>query len=202
MKFSKLFIILLVLLFIFENAFSQVGKRRNQIEVYGGVALPMAPDDFKDYFKTGLSLHGQYVIFPSPKLGISFGAGYEFFTADNDAIKEDLGIPDEVDLEVNANITELTVGIRPYLSSSEANTQFFLFGTGTYNLLKTEITAKYYGEKATEKTDEDKFGVAIGAGIEMPMGETTNLIFQGLYRFIFTEDETTSFLGITAGVIF
>jgi len=219
MKFSKLFIILLLLLFIFENAFSQVGKRRNQIELYGGLALPMSPDEFKDYYKTGLSLHGQYVIFPSPKLGISFGAGYEIFTVDNEAIKEDfLGFYTNYDISVegNANVTEVSIGVRPYLSSPESNMQFFLFGMGTYNFLKTEINIKYSGieydyitgtyfnveEEEDFKDDDDKLGIAIGAGIETPMGESMNLIFQGLYRFIFTEDETTNFLGITAGVIF
>lgn len=219
MKFSKLFIIVFALLFISENVFSQVGHRRNQIEVYGGLALPMAPDAFKDYYKTGLSLHGQYVIFPSPKLGISFGAGYEIFTVDNDAIKKDFlgsytGL--EISVEGNANVTELSVGVRPYLSALESNMQFFLFGMGTYNFLKNDIkikysgleydfyTGTYYNVEGEEdvKNDDDKFGVAIGAGIETPMGESMNLIFQGLYRFIFTEDETTSFLGITAGVIF
>lgn len=201
MKFSKFFIFVTLLLLIAGTAFSQ-SKRRNQIELYGGAALPMAPDAFKDYFKTGLSLHGQYVIFPNPKLGVSFGVGYEIFTVDNDALKEDYGIYDEIDVEGNANITELSVGVRPYLSAPEANTQFFLFGLGTYNLLKTKVTVKGFGEEYEETADDDKFGASIGAGIEMPMGETKNLIFQGLYRFIFTEDETTSFLGITAGIIF
>ena len=219
MKLSKSVIILFVLLFIFQNAFSQVGKRRNQIELYAGLGLPLAPDAFKDYYKTGISLHGQYVLFPTPKLGISFGVGYEIFTVDNDAIKNDfLGSFTNFDISVegNANVTEISVGIRPYLSSPESNVQFFLFGMGTYNFLKTDIKIKYSGMEYDYisgtyytvegeedfKNDDDKFGASIGAGIETPMGESMNLIFQGLYRFIFTEDETTSFLGITAGVIF
>ena len=214
MGFSKFFIIFLVLLVAAGNASSQA-LRSNQIELYGGAALPMAPEFFKDWFKLGYSIHGQYVMFPSPRLGISFGVGYEPFSVDEDAFVEDatgyskdylesqgLGI----DLDMSLSILELCVGIRPYLSAPEANTQIFLFGMGTYNVMKTtaELSLSYagYTESYKASADENKVGLAAGAGIEVPMGATTNLIFQGLYRFIFTEDETTSFLGITMGVVF
>lgn len=50
--------------------------------------------------------------------------------------------------------------------------------------------------------DENKFGIAVGAGVEVPAGSSLNLIFQGLYNIIFTENESTSFIGVTAGVVF
>ncbi|MCD6375530.1 MAG: hypothetical protein J7L94_08390, partial [Caldisericaceae bacterium] len=99
-------------------------------------------------------------------------------------------------------VFELGVGVRPYLTSPEANTQFFLFGMGTYNILKTEATVSYMGFSSKSTDDEKKFGIAGGAGLEMPMTETLNLILQGVYRMIFTEDESTTFLGVTAGVVF
>ena len=214
MKFSKLFVVVLILLLGVGNAFSQV--RSSQIELYGGVAMPMGPDYFKDWFKMGYSVHGQYVMFPSPKLGISFGVGYEPFSVDEDKFTEDatgysksdledMGIDFELDMSLS--ILELCVGVRPYLSAPEATTQLFVFGMATYNMMKfkadftmSDDYGNYY--EYSDSGDENKTGLAIGGGLEMPLGETTNLIFQGLYRFIFTEDETTSFLGITAGVIF
>jgi len=54
----------------------------------------------------------------------------------------------------------------------------------------------------TIKGDENKFGIAVGAGVEVPAGSSLNLIFQGLYNIIFTEDESTSFIGVTGGVVF
>lgn len=220
MDFSKFFIIVLVLFVAAGNASSQA-LRSNQIEVYGGIALPMAPEEFKDYYKMGYSFHGQYVIFPSSRLGISFGVGYEPFSVDEDALIEDasgyskddleaMGIDFELDMSLS--VLELCAGVRPYLTVPEANTQIFLFGTGTYNLMKAkaDLSMSYYDESIGEyvtysyedSADENKFGLAAGAGIEVPMGAMMNLIFQGLYRFIFTEDETTSFLGITMGVVF
>jgi len=49
---------------------------------------------------------------------------------------------------------------------------------------------------------ENRFGAAAGAGIELPLGESFNLIFQGLYHVVFTEEENTTFIGLTAGLIF
>ena len=208
----KHFLILsiVVLLLFTSSGFSQFENisRKPQIEVFGGVAIPLAPQDFKDYFKVGYSIHGQYVIFPSPKLGVSFTAAYEPFTFDGDKFIEDLQALDPftdysgVSVEGQASVFEMGVGVRPYLTSPEANTQFFLFGMGTYNILKTEATVSFMGYSNKSTSDEKKFGIAGGAGFEMPMTETLNLIIQGVYRMIFTEDESTTFLGVTAGVVF
>jgi len=201
---------IVVLLVLTSSGFSQFENvsRKSQIELFGGLAIPLAPEEFKDYFKLGYSIHGQYVMFPSPKLGISFTAAYEPFTFDGDKFLEDLQALDPytdysgVTVDGQASVFELGVGVRPYLTSPEANTQFFLFGMGTYNILKTEATVSYLGFSSKSTDDEKKFGIAGGAGLEMPMTETLNLILQGVYRMIFTEDESTTFLGVTAGVVF
>lgn len=222
MKTMKLLALVLVLVLLVSNSYAQ---RRNQVELYGGLAFPMAPEGFKDWFKMGYSVNAQYVMFPTPNIGVSFGAAFEPFAVDEDAFVEnvlgasksdleDQGI--EVEIDMGLNILELCLGVRPYITSPEANTQIFLFGMGTYNLMKTTAKYKvkgtyydpysgqYYTDEQSGDASEDinKVGAAVGAGFELPAGESMNLIFQGVYRFIFTEDETTSFLGVTAGLIF
>ncbi|MHB2148945.1 hypothetical protein ACX8XP_07820 [Calditrichota bacterium LG25] len=209
---KKFFIVSIIFAFVFTTSgFSQFGEisRKPQIEVFGGLAIPMAPDEFKDYFKMGYSIHGQYVMFPSSKLGISFGAAYEPFAFDGDKMMEDIQAMDPytdytgVGIDGSASILELGIGVRPYLTSPEATTQFFLFGMGTYNIIKTEISISYQGiDMGSESDETKKMGVAAGAGLEMPLTETMNMIIQGLYRIIFTEDENTTFLGVTAGLVF
>jgi len=44
--------------------------------------------------------------------------------------------------------------------------------------------------------------LAGGGGFELPAGESLNLIIQGLFNVIFTEEESTTFVGVTAGVVF
>jgi len=201
MKRKLSFILALALLLITSPTFAQ--GRKAQIELFAGGAIPLAPDFFKDYYKIGFSGHGQYVLFPSPRLGISIGAAIEGFTFDGDKYLEDIGLSGSgVTVEGSASIVEFGIGLRPYLTPPESGTQFFLFGMGTFNLLHDEATASGGGTSDSFKEDFNKFGVAAGAGIELPAGESLNVILQGLTRFIFTEDETTSFVGITAGVVF
>ena len=187
--------------------------RKGQVELFGGAAFPLSPDEFKDFYQVGGSLHGQYVTFPSPTLGISFGLAIEGFTVDEDAILNYFGLQGSgVTVEGSASIVELGVGVRPYLTKQETNTQFFLFGMGTYNFLQEEVKATFAGQTETVKEDANKFGLAADAGFEIPAGEKLNIIIQGLTRFIFNEkttDEfgnetggTISFVGITAGIVF
>lgn len=212
MKRGYIWVVALAFLLMASQAFAQY-SRRGQIELYGGAAFPMAPEGFKDYFKMGYSLHGQYVMFPSPSLGISFGAAYELFAFNSDAVLEDAlagwgeEYEDYFEVEGNMSIVELGIGIRPYISSPQSSNQIFLFGMGTYNLMSGEAKLKYdipgygSGEEDSGEWDDDYFGIAAGAGMELPFGSSMNLILQGLYRFIFTEEETTSFIGVTAGLV-
>lgn len=201
----RLLFLMLVMLVGTSQLFAQA--RKGQIEVFGGLALPLSPEEFKDYFKMGFSLHGQYVMFPSSQIGISFGAAYERFTFDGDAFLQDLEEATGLDLtgfevDGNASIIEFGVGIRPYLTKPEASTQFYLFGMGTYNLLKSEATVSFQGESEKVSGDENKPGVALGVGLEFPAGEKINILTQALFRFVFTEGDATNFVGITAGVAF
>jgi hypothetical protein len=205
MKRFTIILLLVVFVLSLSSVFAQ--SRKPQIEVFGGVAVPLGPDDFKDYYKMGFSGHGQYVIFPSPKLGVSFGVAYEKFTFDGDKLLEDLGLADlGLDVTGSASVIELGVGVRPYLTPVESNSQFFLFGMATYNFLKAEATVSYMGMEESISDDLNKFGLAAGAGLELPAGTSMNIILQGVFRFIFTsEDEmggTTQFVGITAGLAF
>jgi len=243
MKRMVLATLVVTLLLTANNLFAQ--GRNSQMELYGGVGIPLGPEGFKDFYKLGLSLNAQYVFFASPSLGIPIFVGYERFTVDSDAIGEasagDLVglelfdsqgnvigqvVDGRIDADGSASTIKFGIGLRPYLTQPEAPTQFFLFGTATFNLLKqkSEITGGSYtgsdfsGNEqifdlteddiisiygGTEsKVDDEKFGLAGGAGIEIPAGSSLNLIIQGLFNIIFTEDEKTTFLGVTAGLVF
>ncbi len=203
--------ILVLILGFSSMSFAQFGQvsRQPQIEVFGGLAVPLSPKDFSDYYKVGLSLHGQYVMFPTPKLGVSFALAFEGFSFDGDKFMQDIQASDPftdysgVTAEGSANIIEFGVGVRPYLTSPEANMQVFLYGMATYNILKTKSDLSYNGTNFYSGEDkENKFGIAVGPGIEIPLNDTMNLIGQGVFRYIFTSDEGTSFLGITTGMVF
>ncbi len=223
---KRLFVLLLLVSLVFAATQTEAQiSRKSQWEIFGGLAIPIAPDGFKDYFKVGGSLHGQYVMFPSPKFGIIFGVAFEGFTFDGDKFRDDLQDAEPlydftgVEVEGSATLGELAIGIRPYLSSPESNTQTFLLAMATYNNIKTEYTvsASFTDETITGEEKGSHFGVALGGGFEMPAGDRFNIIIQGLYRFVFVsaseeggtgmittedEDETLSFVGVTLGLVF
>jgi len=238
MRFTKIAVLMLVIFMVGGNLFAQ--GRNPQIELYGGVAFPLSPDAFKDVFKMGLSLNAQYVLFPSPSIGIPVFVGYERFTVDADAIGDEFKaaiqaglagsgldlVSADLDVEGSASTVKFGIGIRPYLTKPEASTQIFLFGTGTYNILNEKekfnsatltirdqfgnqqtgrVTAEDLQNEGAEtefKADDNKFGLAGGIGFEIPAGESLNLIIQGLFNVIMTENESTSFVGVTAGLVF
>ncbi len=209
MKRTLILIVVLTLVLSAGSAFAQ--QRLPQKEIFIGGAVPLAPDGFKDYYKTGLSIHGQYVVFPMNNVGISFGAAFEYFLFDGDKWLEDWGY-DNMGYSVDGYLTvvELGVGVRPYLTPATANSQIFLFGMPTINIISDKKTLKdeIYDDEEEFTEDDTNFGIAIGGGIEMPAGNV-NIIIQGVYRSIFSyqpdEDydaEDISFFGITAGIVF
>lgn len=238
MKFVKFGLVLAAFFVCVSTVSAQ--NRRNQIEFYAGAAIPLSPEEFKDYTKVGISGNTQYVIFPSPRLGITFNLGYEFFSTDNAKFTEALSqnltgftatewldagydINPRPSAEVKSNLLRLGAGVRPYLTPPEASTQFFLLGQANYNMITNDYKATnipfLYNEltqqlftltfddatferESRQDNDDNVFGVGLGAGFEIPAGSSLNLVVQGLFNILFTQDKSTSFVGVTAGLVF
>lgn len=239
MRISRSAIVTVLLLVAGNSLFAQ--GRRRQIELYAGAGFPLRPEGFKDLHKVGLSLNSQYVFFPSPNVGIPMYVGYERFAINNegvsdlfatvltdqlDAVGRNL-LDASLDTKGSSSTIKLGIGLRPYLSSLESATQFFLFGTCTFNVFrstcdlnggslttKDRLTGNIFADTFTRadfiragfpaqlKVEYDKVGLAGGAGLELPAGESLNLIIQGLFNVIFTEGESTTFIGVTSGLVF
>lgn len=189
MRYLKPGFIIIVLLLSATNSLAQ--KRNNQWEIFLGGAIPLGPEEIKDSFQVGGSFHVQYVMFLSPRIGLSLGLAGEGFTVKQEI--QDFGVDGEL------TVGELGVGLRPYITPLEANIQIYLFGVGTYNVIKATFSDDFGNELEAE---ENKAGIAFGGGFEIPAGARFNLLFQGLARIIFTEGDSFSFVGITAGIAF
>ncbi|MCI0698735.1 hypothetical protein L0337_42890 [candidate division KSB1 bacterium] len=238
---AKFFLLMAVLILGANDLFAQ---RKNQIEFYAGAAFPLSPDDFKEYTRVGLSGNAQYVIFPSPRLGITLNIGYESFSVDNakftNALSTQLtGQPASywasLDLttptgtvrinpssDISARLIRFGGGLRPYLTAPEANTQIFLLAQANYNLINNKYSATdlpydydptttilqwaTFDDDTWEQTigenDENVVGFGLGGGLEIPAGESFNVVLQGLFNIISTKGESTSFVGVTVGLVF
>ena len=144
---------ILTIYFICQSSFAQL-SRRNQKEIYAGLAAPQNPDNFKEFWKVGFSLNFQYVFFPSYRIGVPISLGLETFTVDKTAISNSFRdllvgfrfidntlnpvaeITDaSVQTEGSAGDLKFGIGIRPYLTSPTSSLQFFLFGNFTFNVI-------------------------------------------------------------------
>jgi hypothetical protein len=241
MRSAKQWLWLIALFAVVGNGWAQ---RKSQIEFYAGSAFPLSPDDFKEYTKVGVSGNAQYVIFPSPRLGITINVGYERFSVDNDKFTNALssqltGQPASYwasqvfttptgavrinpSSDISASLIRFGGGLRPYLTAPEASTQIFLLGQVNYNLINnnysvTDLPYAYdpttnflqwasFDDKTWEDTigenDENVVGFGLGGGLEIPAGSSFNIVLQGLFNIISTKDESTSFVGVTAGLVF
>jgi hypothetical protein len=241
MKHGPILVAFLLFVSTASNVFAQ---RKNQIEFYGGAAFPLSPEDFKEYTKVGLSGNAQYVIFPSPRFGVTFNVGYERFSTDNEKFVDAFSttftgqsasywasqtfvtpggqIRINPSADISASLIRVGGGIRPYLTAPEANTQFFLLGQANYNIINNNYSATdlpyafdsntsflqwaTFDDKQWEQTigenDDKVFGFGLGGGVEIPAGESFNLVLQGLFNIILTDNESTSFVGVTAGLVF
>ncbi len=207
MRFWKAGLLLVVMLLFSTNGFTQ--KRNNQFEIFIGGAVPLSPEWVKNTFEIGASIHGQYVMFLSPRIGLSLGLAGEGFTVDSE-------INDFYGYDTQLAVGELGVGLRYYVTPMESNIQMYLFGMGTYNIVIYKGVHSFYDPisgiflyEDEGETKEKKPGVAFGGGFEIPAGESFNLLFQGLVRVMFVdflkvEDENDyfSFIGVTAGLAF
>jgi len=235
-------LLLMVMLFaVVGNVWAQ---RKSQIEFYLGSAFPLSPDDFKEYTKVGLSGNAQYVIFPSPRLGITFNVGYERFSVDNEKFTDAVSLsltgqtasfwagqtfstptgPVRINpsSDISTNLIRFGGGVRPYLTAPEASTQIFLLGQVNYNLITNDYNAtdlpyaydptttilqwQTFNDDDWEQTigenDENAVGFGLGGGLEIPAGTSFNIVLQGLFNIISTKDESSSFVGVTAGLVF
>ncbi|MFQ5606152.1 MAG: hypothetical protein ACE5HS_23010, partial [bacterium] len=174
MRYFKFSIMLILVILMAGGVFAQ--QRNSQWEIFLGGAVPTGPEEIKDSFEVGGSFHLQYVMFLTPRLGLSFGLAGEGFKVKQEI--EDAGIDGEL------TVGELGIGLRPYLTGLDANIQIYLFGMGTYNVVKATFSDDFGNELEAK---EEKAGIALGGGLEVPAGARFNLLFQALGRTIFTE---------------
>jgi opacity protein-like surface antigen len=150
-KVSILVLFILILLFT-ANLTAQ--NRMAQKEIFGGVAFTMSPDAFKNFSAAGFSPNVQYVIFPKPRFGISFGVAYEKFTFDGEGFLQSVWEEDwtgtgpwkDTVIDIygdnasgSTSNLEIGIGFRPYLTPPTSNIQFFALGMVTLNFFKNDI---------------------------------------------------------------
>lgn len=153
----------------------------------GGLSLPLS-EDFDDAF--GLGWHGLAALSFTPAdfpLGFQLDGMYQRFGA------EDIG---GVDVDTDFRLIQGTANAVYRFQTAETSQfrPYLIGGVGLYN-------SDFTGDDAPDLDSETDFGLNAGAGFDMKFGNV-GLFIEGRFHNVFTEDENTSFIPITAGVRF
>jgi hypothetical protein len=149
----------------------------------GGLTLPLG--DFDDLVGTGW--HGLGAVGFQPAdfpVGFQVDGMYQRFGFDN--------VPD--DFDANFQVIQGTANVVYTFTSAEESTfhPYLIGGLGLYN-------EKGTGDDVGDTESQTDFGVNAGAGFDFQLG-SVGLFVEGRFHNVFTEDNSTNFIPITAGI--
>jgi hypothetical protein len=178
----KKILTILVVLFALSFTYSQ------NISVQAGVNLPMG--NFGDAVGMGFGGGVSYVHSLSPELWLSGSVGYHTFGA-----KED--IP-------GFDFTFTTIPIMAGVGYALGAGDFvpYLHGALGLHMTTVKVEMTLFGQSFSAEETGSDLGVTPSAGFLYYFAPTTALNVNLGYNMIFTEGETTNYLGILAGVMF
>jgi len=180
--------------------------------VHGGVSFSSFPKAVKDYYGTGFGFgaHGDLKIIKY--LTARLNVDYHMFSSDKNKIIEEIARDNNVatsDLSFegfNASVLGITLnGIGRIPLGKSPVTPYGLAGLGINILSISDPKLTYQGQDVTSQIfgkpeTETKFGINFGAGAEFALAGFS-LYAEVKYVIIFTENENTSHIPITVGVI-
>lgn len=183
---------------------------------FGGLSLPQGPDEFKDYFKSGIGFGAEVKYNLNEKTSLVGSFASIPFKFNEDKMAEDIAewVGDEIEVNIEGGgfkVNAIQADLLYYLSQPEASTGLYITGGGGYYMSKTQnpdkVEITYLGEtiditeefEGEEETEND-LGVNFGAGLELAMGTSINLFVEGKYHIVFTEDESTKFITLMGGL--
>lgn len=166
------FALFLTLTFVTETSFAQ--RSPIKITVYGGGTLPIGSfgDGTEASANTGVDI--QYSI--NRNWSVYANGSYNFLSPKSDLVE-------------SSHIIEATVG--PRYSYNLGGASFIgEAGAGLYN-----FSSKIGGQTFSSSD----FGVNAGAGLEVPVSTQVNFVGKVKFHNVFTEGESTSYMGGYAG---
>lgn len=189
-----------VLLLIFATSFAAA---QGSTFVSAGLGIPQKPSDFFGYWKTGLSLGGGIEAPITDWLALTAGFDFTSFPLDEAKFLEAQGVAG-TGVSVsggNASILTLLGGAKLKVVQTPRLLSAYVVGLfGYLNFSTKDFDIDGGGLSGTLAGEErSAFCVAGGAGVEMPIGKTTDVFIEGRYVVDFTASRT-AYIPIRAGL--
>lgn len=201
----RAWVLLLVAAVVVSTATAQEEKKL-VLSLSGGLSFPSQPQDFSDYWNMGFNVGAGigYSFSPSLSLGGSFD--YSNFSFDADALLHKAGFAG-YGISISggsASIITVHANLKFSLIPQGASVSpYLLGGLGFFSLSASDVKVSYQGLNATVSPgSESAFSIHFGAGLDIPIAQTTDLFLQLAYGIGFTEDKSTNYLPVKSGVFF
>ena len=173
---------------------------------YGGVGLPIAPEDLSEDFVMGLGFGGSLKFNLTNTTTIGAGVVVQKLMLDDEKALSDYGGNPEDNVEggdINTNI--IFVNLVQYFTSPDAFMGFYVMAGGGYYMMSSstiKITQPGGGSLTvtTDKYDDNNIGINGGVGLEFGSG-VLGFFVEGKFHYIFTENEATMIVTPMGGVI-
>jgi opacity protein-like surface antigen len=197
---------LFVLSFVVILCISGFAQTARNIEIYlnSGVSIPSAPEEFTEYWSTGFNAGGGVGYkFSNMVIGVAY-FDYNSFTFDEDEFLQDIGAGGTgAQIEGGAaSLISFQGNVKLYLVQNIRSVFPYLrAGFGFMNLSTDDVSVFFAGVRNSYEGDsESAFAVNFGAGLDVSLSPTIKLFFEGGYNLAFTENESTGYIPVKAGV--
>lgn len=190
----------IIVLLLFSTS---VAAAQGSTFVSAGLGVPQKPTEFSDYWKTGLSLGGGIEAPVNDWLALMGGFDLTNFALNEGPYLEAQGVAGTgVSISGgSASILTLLGGAKLSVVRIPKSVSAYVVGLFGYLNFSTKDFEVTGGGLAGTLAGEERsaFCVAGGAGVEMPIGKTTDIFIEGRYVVDFAASRT-AFVPLRAGL--
>lgn len=208
---KKILILAVVLLALSSIASAQTESAGIKPIVYvgGGIALPLSPDMFKDYWKLGYGFGGGVGIEVTPGVEVIGRVFYNTFPLDDEKLLADAEAPEGVGID-GADLRFIEFGLdgKYILMADQPDAKlrpFLAVGLGMANVKVTEVTITGDGEAITPPLGDlstTEFALNGGAGFDYMFSPKTGFWMDARVTVVLTEGDSMTYLPVRAGLKF
>ena len=195
------------ILFLFSMLVTAQDKNYEFV-IGGGIETPISPSAFSDIFDLGFTGKLAAGYFVSPQLALGANLSYNRFGLNESGFMKEIGVPVDPNLTISGgdlSIFEFAGVGKYYLMPRERSTNFYILGGPGVAVSRIgEITVKSPDGTSTseDSSSETDFLLTGGIGLKQQLNSNLGLFVEGRYSYIFTADESTSYLPVRIGFIF
>lgn len=199
----KGFYYLLAFLFVLTSiTFSQ--PRKAEVFVSGGMAVPLTPQGFSDFWTAGYNISGGAGYRFSPNISGNASLNYSSMAFDDEAFLTSLGLSG-LGLTVSGadvSIILVTANVKFSLVPKASISPYLTGGVGFFNISADNPTVSYQGYTITgQGYSEGALSAVVGAGVDIPVSPTVSVFLEVDWGMGFTEGDVTGYMPAKGGLL-